>query len=97
MRRIRRALFASRISTEHPKRYPIVRSVEVLNRFIASDPYAAFRLSADAKRIVTFARVAPQARSALPIEIDDARILAVNGREVIPRIGPAHGHRSSWL
>lgn len=69
--------------------YTIARSVDVLREMIESDPYTTFELPAAAKRVVTFLRVAPKARLALPIEVDGARILAVNGREVISAYVPS--------
>lgn len=61
--------------------YTIVRPAAALQQLIDADPYAAFRVAPNAKRVVTFSRTAhgmPQ----LPIEVEGARILAVVGREV---------------
>ena len=60
----------------------IVRSVDELRAMLASDPYEKFRLPSDAKRVVTFLREKPTAKPKLPIEVDGARILAKNEREV---------------
>lgn len=60
----------------------IVRSMETLQDLLASDPYRAFRLAPASKRVVTFLRERPKARLALPIELDGARILSMNDREV---------------
>ena len=60
----------------------IVRPIDALNRILASDPYAAFRLKPGAKRIVTFLRGKPRAGPALPIERDGARVLVRHGSEV---------------
>jgi uncharacterized protein (DUF1697 family) len=60
----------------------VVRSVEDLRQLLATDPYEAFGLPADAKRIVTFLREKPTAKLTLPIEMSGAQILAVKGREV---------------
>jgi uncharacterized protein (DUF1697 family) len=60
----------------------IVRSVEFLQELLASDPYARFRVPAQAKRVVTFLRTVPAKKLALPIESDGARIVAVTEREV---------------
>jgi len=60
----------------------IVRRVDVLRELIDSDPYASFRVSRDAKRIVTFLLKAPRNRPRLPIEVDGAKILRVQGTEV---------------
>jgi len=60
----------------------IVRRLDTLEAMLDADPYAAFRLPSSSKRVVTFLRNAPKARLALPLELDGARILCVNGREV---------------
>jgi uncharacterized protein (DUF1697 family) len=60
----------------------IVRRVDALRRILDCDPYRAFRLSAGAKRVVTFLRTAPRAKLELPIERDGARILCLEGTEV---------------
>jgi uncharacterized protein (DUF1697 family) len=60
----------------------IVRATEALQQLLATDPYARFRVPANAKRVVTFLREPPKARLELPIELHDARILAVRGCEV---------------
>ena len=60
----------------------IVRPVDGLKELLASDPYRSFRLSPQAKRIVTFLRDAPPKELKLPIEFEKARILAMKGSEV---------------
>ena len=60
----------------------IVRPIDSLREMLASDPYRAFRLTPAAKRIVTFLRDAPRSKLALPIELEGARILCIEGREV---------------
>lgn len=62
--------------------FTIVRPVEALRRILASDPYKPFRLTSAAKRIVTFLRGKPASKLKLPIEVDGARILAMQGREI---------------
>jgi uncharacterized protein (DUF1697 family) len=61
----------------------MVRGEESLAALLASDPYRAFRLSADAKRIVTFLRVAPASAPKLPVELGGARLLCLRGTEVL--------------
>lgn len=61
----------------------IVRPVSALRELIEKDPYASFRLSAKAKRIVTFLRQPLTSRLKLPIKVDGARILAVSGCDVL--------------
>ncbi len=60
----------------------IVRPIEALQAILASDPYAAFRLPAAAKRIVTFLHHPPTSKLSLPIELDGARILCMQGSEI---------------
>jgi uncharacterized protein (DUF1697 family) len=66
----------------------IVRPVDVLHEFIASDPYKSFRLQPGTKRVVTFLRDKPTMKLALPIELHGSRILAMKGREVFSAYVP---------
>jgi uncharacterized protein (DUF1697 family) len=59
----------------------LVRSVDGLRAILESDPYKAFRLPSDAKRVVTFLREPPKAKLELPVELDGARILCLKGNE----------------
>jgi uncharacterized protein (DUF1697 family) len=66
------------------KKFPvIVRTIPHLQALLDADPYQAFRVSPKAKRVVTFLRSAPKEKLALPIERDGARILALQGRELL--------------
>ena len=62
--------------------FTIVRPIEHLRQLLATDPYKRFKVSPKAKRIVTFRRGRPQAKIALPVELDGARILAMKDREI---------------
>jgi len=62
--------------------FTIVRSVEALREILAADPYRSFRLPPAAKRVVTFLREKAAKKLDLPIELHEARILAVRGREI---------------
>jgi uncharacterized protein (DUF1697 family) len=66
----------------------IVRSVEALREILATDPYQEFRLPAGAKRVVTFLREARGKKIDLPIALDGARILSVQGAEVFSAYVP---------
>src|SRR5438093_4763761 len=55
--------------------YTIVRPVAALKKMIQADPYAAFALPANAKRVVTFLRKPCKAAVSPPVELDGARIL----------------------
>lgn len=67
----------------------IVRSVDFLRALLESDPYQGFRLTRDAKRIVTFLRDRPTATLDVPITFDGARILSVVDREVFSAYVPS--------
>ena len=60
----------------------IVRSTQHLRELVASDPFAEFRLSPDAKRVVTFLRNPAASSVKLPIERDGATILKLAREEV---------------
>ena len=60
----------------------IVRPVDALRAMLAADPYRAFRLPRDAKRIVTFLRERPGTKLKLPIVFEGARILSMKGGEI---------------
>jgi uncharacterized protein (DUF1697 family) len=67
----------------------ILRPIDSLREMLASDPYRAFRLTPAAKRIVTFLRDEPGSKLALPIELEGARILCIEGREVFSAYLPS--------
>jgi uncharacterized protein (DUF1697 family) len=67
----------------------IVRPVASLRAILDADPFAAFHLPANAKRVVTFLRKAHAAALSLPIEVDGARILAMKDREVFTAYVPS--------
>jgi uncharacterized protein (DUF1697 family) len=77
--------------TKYPGRtFPtIVRRVDYLRKLLEADPYSDFRLSPKAKRVVTFLRKSHKATLHLPIEMDGARILAMNGREIFTAYVPS--------
>lgn len=55
----------------------IVRPIDDLDALLVRDPFAAHRLAAGAKRVVTFLPEAPATVPALPAPRDGARILGV--------------------
>jgi uncharacterized protein (DUF1697 family) len=67
----------------------IVRPIDALRRMLATGPYKAFRLKPGSKRVVTFLRGKPKAGLALPIELDDSRILCRKGGEVFSAYVPS--------
>lgn len=62
--------------------FTIVRPIEHLRELLATDPYKRFKVSPKAKRIVTFLRGRPKGKIALPVELDGARILVMEDREI---------------
>jgi uncharacterized protein (DUF1697 family) len=80
------AAMARRLGSAFPT---LVRTVEALRALLASDPWAAFRLAPGSKRVVTFLRERPRASLALPVELEGARILRVEGREVFTAYLPS--------
>ena len=66
----------------------IVRSLDALREIVDADHYAAFRLPAAAKRVVTFLREPSRGKLALPVEVDGARILCLRGSEVFTAYVP---------
>jgi uncharacterized protein (DUF1697 family) len=67
----------------------IVRPIDVLREMLASDPYRDFRLSPLAKRIVTFLKDEPRSRLSLPLELEGARLLSLQGRELFSAYVPS--------
>ena len=65
-----------------------IRPVAELQALLDADPYARFKLKPAAKRVVTFLPEAPATVPRLPIELHDARILAVQGREIFSAYVP---------
>ena len=59
----------------------IVRSLDALSGILDADPYRAFRLAPGSKRVVTFLRTERTPKAKLPLELDGARILCVEGSE----------------
>ena len=59
-----------------------VRPADELQSLLKADPYAAFKLKPGAKRVVTFLTAKPTGAPKLPVELGDAKILALQGREL---------------
>ena len=68
--------------------YTILRSMDELQSLLAQDPYAAHRLPAGAKRVVSFLREPTDPAVALPLSADGAQLLAVHGREAFTAYVP---------
>ena len=61
--------------------YTIVRPVEFLHKLLESDPYTAFEIPSNAKRVITFLRRPCPGNLTFPIEFEGASILGVGDRE----------------
>jgi len=68
--------------------HTIVRSTELLQELIESDPFAEFSLPPAAKRVITFLRGHAESKLRLPIERDGASILKFTGSEVLAAYVP---------
>jgi len=62
--------------------YTIVRSVDSLQEILNNDPYQEFKMKPGSKRVVTFLREKPAAKTKLPIELDNAQILKCIDKEI---------------
>ena len=68
--------------------YTIVRPATLVRSILEADPFAAFCLPVNAKRVVTFLREPAKAKLALPVELEGARILAMHDREIFTAYVP---------
>jgi uncharacterized protein (DUF1697 family) len=59
-----------------------IRSTAFLQDLLASEPFAAFKLPPDSKRVITFMHQPPATVPTLPITLDEATILQCEGAEV---------------
>ena len=66
-----------------------VRSIEELAVLRSSDPYKKFGLAPQAKRVVTLLHEKSKVALKQPIELDDARILCVEGTEIFSAYVPS--------
>jgi len=66
-----------------------IRSIDELASLVASDPYKAFKVAPNSKRIVTLLHAKPRSRMKLPIELDGARILCLKGTELFSAYVPS--------
>jgi len=69
--------------------YTIVRPVAELQALLATDPFAAHGVPAQAKRVVSFLREAREPRVALPLARAEACVLCLRGREVFSAYLPS--------
>jgi uncharacterized protein (DUF1697 family) len=67
----------------------IVRPVDALQALLETDPFSRFKLPAGAKRVVTFLAQPPGKTLKLPLEVDGARIVAMQGQEVFTAYVPS--------
>ncbi len=62
--------------------FPIVRRTDDLRALLETNPFAAFAMPPEAKRIVSFLREARAPKLALPFESDGAQVASTIGREI---------------
>ena len=72
--------------------WTLVRPSRHLQALVAADPFAAFRLPANAKKVVTFLREPAATPLVPPPEQDGARILAMHGLEIFSVYVPTPGN-----
>jgi len=68
--------------------YTIVRRADALQALLESDPFSAFALPSNAKRVVSFLREPKETKLKLPILSNGDGILSVIGREVFSAYVP---------
>lgn len=69
--------------------YTIVRPANDLRGLLETDPYVAFAVAPNAKRVISFLRSPPLTAPSLPIESDGARVLSMIGTEVFTAYVPS--------
>lgn len=69
-----------------------IRTIDELAALLETDPFKPHRVPATAKRVVTFLHEAPQPPPSLPIEQQEARIVALHGRDVFSAYVPQPGN-----
>ena len=72
--------------------WTLVRSANQLKALIEADPFAAFKVPAESKRVVTFLRAPIASALKFPLEKDGARILAMQGLEIFTAYTPQPGN-----
>jgi uncharacterized protein (DUF1697 family) len=65
-----------------------VRPIAELQAIVDADPFAAFPLPGNAKRVVTFLLAPPAAAPSLPVTMEEASILALHGHEAFSAYVP---------
>ena len=87
-----RKLEAAMSATLDRSFWTLVRSPRPLQALVEADPFAAFKLPAGAKKVVTFLREPLDSGLKLPLEKDGARILAMQGLEIFTAYTPQPGN-----
>ena len=67
----------------------IIRPVQALKKLLQLDPFSAFDLPSNAKRVVTFLRSTASKKLELPIERDGTQILAMKGGAIYSAYVPS--------
>ena len=83
------AMIEAGMSADLPRSFPVIlRSTDYLQNVLKADPFARFEVAPQAKRVVTFLGAPHTAELELPLELDGASILAVQGDEVFTAYVP---------
>ena len=83
------SMIESGMGADLPRSFPVIlRRVDHLQKLLRADPFAGFDVSPQAKRVITFLSEPPTAALQLPIELQGARILAVQDGEVFTAYVP---------
>ena len=68
--------------------WTVVRTTDHLRQLLATDPYAAFAVAPQAKRVVSFLREPPATPPALPMGSEGAHLLSLVGCELFTAYVP---------
>ena len=87
-----RKLDAAMSATLDRSFWTLVRSTSQLQALVDADPFAAFGIPAGMKKVVTFLREPIDTTLEFPLEKDGARILAMQGLEILTAYTPQPGN-----
>ena len=87
-----RKLEAAMSATLDRSFWTLVRSTSQLQALVDADPFAAFGIPAGMKKVVTFLREPIDTALEFPLEKDGARILAMQGLEILTAYTPRPGN-----
>ncbi|QIL72649.1 DUF1697 domain-containing protein [Diaphorobacter sp. HDW4B] len=84
-----RSMIEAGMSADLPRSFPVIlRRLDHLQKLLSANPFAGFDVSPQAKRVVTFLSEPNAANLSFPMELQGARILAVQDGEVFTAYVP---------